>query len=212
MASYLPELDALFIHVPHTGGTWVRRCLEASGLKTEPAKGPGHHGLPEAYQQVRYRFCFVRHPQAWVESVWCGLKHSWSMLAEMPSLAAEKSWSPFRVLTKRCSANSFDEFVTNILTYEPAFVTRMLEAYIGPRGFPKVNAVGQQEHLADHLQTILNHCGFRGELADLPPVKVNPGPVPRWNNAMLDKEFSCTERAATERWYCQDEPHFVELA
>ncbi|MEM8669851.1 MAG: hypothetical protein AAGG48_20160 [Planctomycetota bacterium] len=66
---------SLFVHVPKTGGTWVRQLLLKHGGKTYSYE----HDIPQRHRiSIALRrstpFCFVRHPVDFVYSVW---KH-WS--------------------------------------------------------------------------------------------------------------------------------------
>src|SRR5512135_605059 len=81
---------AVFLHVPKTGGRWVGRVLEASGLVESelgsmhadadrvlmPFGGSGRNLLSYLVkrrlrllpQNKPFMFCFVRHPLRWYES------------------------------------------------------------------------------------------------------------------------------------------------
>src|SRR5437667_268495 len=77
---------SLFIHVPKTGGTFVRRALPALGL---PCRESGIFAIEDHFSiaQVfathpglddgrRLTFGFVRHPVAWIKSRW-----AWAMIS-----------------------------------------------------------------------------------------------------------------------------------
>ena len=207
MAVWLPELGAVFIAIPKTGSQWVRAALHASGIRCEPAGGAGDHQPPEAYRPGR-RFCFVRHPVAWLQSAWRGLHTSWPNRRELAPLHRERTWSPIRNLTYLVGDSTYDAFVDNILTHEPGYVTRMFETYIGPVGFPRVDHVGRQEHLRADLQVILQRLGWDGELADVPPANEGTGPqVPCYRT----RQILAAERPTMERWYSSDGPFEVTV-
>lgn len=208
MALFLPELNALFIHIPKCGGTWVKETLAASGIKCEPARGPGAHGLPMSYDHPGARkFCFVRHPWPWYESVWRGLHTSWPDRREVAPLHREKTWSPIRFSTYLLSARTFPGFIQAVIEEQPAFCSRMFEWYIGPPGFPLVDYVGCCEDAAHDLQTILGWLGWRGILASVPEANCGSGPRPLWGMGQVDKvedmEF------AIGRWYERGGPFKV---
>ena len=209
VAVWLPELDAVFLHIPKAGGTWVKAALAASGLRCEPAGGAGDHQLPDAYRKAGKRFAFVRHPLTWLESAWRGLHGSWPNRRDVPPLHRERTWSPIRNLTYLAGDADFNGFVETLLANQPGFVTRMYEAYIGPPGYPRVDWVGRKESLGADLQTILTGLGWRGSLAIVPPANEGPpGPAPVWH-PVLQSRFLAAERPSVLRWYQESGPFEV---
>lgn len=207
MAVWLPDLGAVFIHIPKAGGSWVKTALDASGLRCEPAEGAGEHQLPEAYRAGR-RFTFVRHPQTWMESVWRGMSGSWPQKRELKPLHRERTWSPTRNLTYLVGEKSFEGFVNCVIDNEPAMVTRMYESYIGPVGYPKVDFVGRQENLEENLQAILKLLGWPGKLKKVPPVNEGEGPKAEWSAGLLER-LLVLERPTLVRWYRDRGPFSV---
>src|ERR1044072_6917434 len=74
MALYLPDQNALFLHLPRTGGRFVAKTLqETLGLNVREV---GYeHSHKDAIGLVRFRkqpytFAFVRHPVSWYASYW----------------------------------------------------------------------------------------------------------------------------------------------
>ena len=187
MSLFLPELNALFIHIPKTGGTWVKRVLLESGLECLPAVGAGSHNLTWRYEHPGTRkFAFVRHPLTWLESAWRGLHESWPNQQPSPVLFNERAFTPIRLLTRTCGELDFGSFVRAVLDREPAFVTRMYEWYIGPCGAPLVEMVGRMESLAEDLSQILASLGFQGSLPGTNPANVGSGEQPEWNATYRD--------------------------
>lgn len=128
MAMYIPSADALFVHIPKTGGSWITAVLEESGLghrvHSVRADVTVRHGLPADLPEARFRFLFVRHPVSWYESWWKYQAGRW--------IAFEQDrWHPQRML-QPCAADDFGQFVRNCLEREPAYVTRLYEWYVGP--------------------------------------------------------------------------------
>lgn len=209
MALYLPELDAVFVHVPKCGGTWVKSALSLSGLECLPSGGPGEHGLPSAYREAGRRFMFVRHPLCWYESAWMGLRGGWPARRAVAELHRERTWSPIRMLTYLAGASSFDEFVRVVLAEQPGFCSRMFEWYAGPPGAPSVTHVGRQESLRADLGTILTELGWSGELADVPLENVNDGERPVWD-PVLKACILEAESFGISRWYGGGRSPFCE--
>lgn len=201
MSVYLPDYQALFVHAPRCGGTWVKRVLNAADVRMEPARGAGNHNLTERYDHPgAYRFTFIRHPLAWYESAWMGLHSSWPARADVPPLFEERAFSPFRLLSRNCSAAAFPDFIQAVLEHEPGFWTRMVEWYVGPPGAPKVNAVGRQEALAAHLATILGKVGWQGLLPERGRENAGEGERPAWPEG-LKRDLLAAEAAGVRRWY-----------
>lgn len=208
MSLYLPELDAVFIHVPKAAGTWVATVMDASGIKCEPAKGVGTHNLPSAYSDRGRRFMFVRNPMTWYESAWRGLHSSWPQKQEVRPLQRERSWSPIRYLTYLAGEADFESFIQTILDEQPGFCSRMFEWYAGPPGAPQVDFVGRAEHAREDLSTILKWLGWSGELADVPKANEGTGDRPSWSVAQRG-EIEIRE-FAIDRWYESEGPFRVE--
>lgn len=74
MACYIPEQDALFVHVPKCGGHFVESVLDHFGIewiKPEPLRPVGpRHGKRADYQPVKFAFCTGRDLQDWMRSYW----------------------------------------------------------------------------------------------------------------------------------------------
>jgi len=208
MSLYLPDLDALFVHVPKCAGTWIATTLSASGLVCVPACGVGTHNLPSAYSNNARRFMFVRNPLSWYESAWRGLQSGWPQLREIAPLQKERSWSPIRYLTYLVGARDFSTFCSNIINDQPGFCSRMFEWYAGPPGSPQVDFVGRSEFARQDLQTVLEWLGWNGKLAEVPPANVGLAPSPIWDESQR-LEISRRE-FGLRRWYDREGPFRME--
>lgn len=208
MSLYLPDLNAVFVHVPKCGGTWVKAVLEKSGIRCEAARGVGTHNLPSAYADRGRRFMFVREPLRWYESAWKGLHSGWPLRSAVAPLHKERSWSPIRLLTYLVGAREFHEFAATLVTDQPGFCSRMFEWYAGPPGAPQVDFVGRMEFVREDLTTILRWLGFDGELADLSPENVGEAASPVWDESLRNKVRSM--EFGYERWYTTPGPMRVE--
>lgn len=114
MCELLPR--SAFLHIPKAGGTWVREVLRESGLSRgvlysstpeESSEGisPSWHCVPESreeYQQSQFKFAFVRHPLTWYQSYWS-------------FRVGKDNWNEYNPLDKFCAANTFEDFIDNVL-------------------------------------------------------------------------------------------------
>lgn len=131
MSSRLVQADALFLHIPKTGGIWVEHALTRSGVPIEPAEVIGgvtyrHPVLSHLKDRLAFTFTFVRHPLSWYESWWKFMAGWWPI--HEPGV-----WHPQRSL-ERCRSDDFSEFIRLCIEHEPGYVSRMYEWYIGPPG------------------------------------------------------------------------------
>tara|TARA_R110002020_G_scaffold376130_3_gene587320 strand:+ start:38453 stop:39466 length:1014 start_codon:yes stop_codon:yes gene_type:complete len=74
MALYLPESDALFIHIPKCGGFFVEEVLKHFKIEyTEPeptVHSCRRHSRAEDYKKASFTFCTVRDLDSWMLSYW----------------------------------------------------------------------------------------------------------------------------------------------
>ena len=207
---FLPDYEALFLHVPRTGGVFVEKALPALGIRTsrwtrevqKPGTAKKHgsllHLLPKYLAKVKFSFCFVRHPLSYYESVWRWLA---STNEERRGRIVRKwKWHPFSAPV-RLWEPVFSDWLEKMLDEEPAWVTRLFEMYTGPEGGEWVDFVGRQEHLNQDLIVILNlRLGMNCSVDQLPPDRTNARPMKvEWRedlkHRILDSEM------AFRRWY-----------
>jgi len=204
MSIYLPDHDTYFMHIPKTGGTWRDDVLKHLQLKCVPytvEKASVQHALLEQLRsRPKHVFTFVRHPITWYESWWSfQCDHKWLKWEKAPGY-----WHPLRSLDI-CEDYAFNAFVAKCIKYEPAFVTRMYEWYIGPPGVCRVDRVGLFENLRSHFADMLSQVGITFD----PAVMMEYKPVrtatlrkgrPTWDAALYAKILEL-EAPAIRRFY-----------
>lgn len=201
MALFLPQQRLLILHIPHTGGTWIKAALSSWGVGFEQADGLGDHNLPEAYDHPGVaRAVFIRHPVTWLESMWRGHHGGWPVDRPGTAMVRERYWSPNRLLGRLFGERDFEAFIRRYLEEQPGFVGRMVEWFVGPPGWPKVDFVGRQERLRDHLVELLRKSGWQGEAPPVLPENVSTHPLPEWP-AGLQERVIAAEQPLLKRFY-----------
>ena len=189
MAVILSDYDAVFFHIPKTGGCWVEEALKNSGLKTEWAETcncvSARHAIPSQVKgEFEYQFTFIRHPLAWYKSVWQYVKQNNATADEydmVQSAARLRSWHPYQSAVQLMH-DDFDKFVRRMVKHNSGFLSWMYRIYIGPRTHRLTELVGRTESLADDLVTVLNVIGCQFDeqkLRNTPRVNVSKVPAPK---------------------------------
>lgn len=155
MAFLLPK--SAFIHIPRTGGTWVRLALVSSGMKKRESglgKDYGvktiHHTIEQAQEWIEGRktFSFIRHPVTYLRSRW--LK------------------GHFPPLTKRGidvnAVPNFTEFIELYLQWCPGWISGLFSNFTGwnwdgTYKKHKVDYIGRLENQPWDLWEALIRCG-----------------------------------------------------
>jgi hypothetical protein len=212
--------DAIFLHVPKTGGMWVSavlrdlgavRCRVASKhadmdrVLNCARRYPGRYleavvkagPLWQRRARAAFKFCFVRHPLAWYESYWAFTRargwNAWGVNGR-----GRQRWHP-NALLDGLGDDDFNRFVRNVLERCPGYVTRLYGWY----ATPEIDFVGKQEHLADDLAKVLRLIGRdfdERRLRAEPRVNTSDrSQTPAWD-PVLKREVASTESAVLERF------------
>ena len=187
---------AVFLHIPKTGGSWVRAVCQKQGL----AIGQFGHmhanyehaarywiQYPDHYASLAVRtmnirpvrigdafvFCLVRHPLSWIESWWnYNNRRGWPRFSQGQSRM--RRWHPTAELERYrpLPDAGFDGFLRFVIDETPAFVSRMYAGYAPPH----VAFVGKFENIVADVTTALDRAGMRvdrGVLDAIAPVNVS---------------------------------------
>lgn len=174
MALRLPR--SIFIHIPRTGGYWIREALTAANVPTNMCIGSlptediahriQHSPLKNIVDQEVPTFAFVRHPCTWVQSFW---------VFQMKS--GKRFMQDKGQLTHIFSEN-FEEFIENLIEKKPGYISRMYKSFLCD-GKRTVTHIGKKEHLVDDTVRILRSIGEQFDedlLRSVPPKNVYMDP------------------------------------
>ena len=217
--------DAVFLHIPKTGGSWIYHVLQKLDLIRVPL-GHEHADLDRAQWHDRFhgdakvlrhllrraigskrapiamppdcfKFCFVREPLKWYESYWrfTQSKH-WALWGNEKDAF---NWHPNSMLNGLGSPD-FNTFMRNVNKKRPGYVTEMYGWYARPG----VAFVGKTECLQQdlikafelmHLDVDVDKIRSVGKLNESPAAI----PKPEWDPA-LKKETLRLEYAGYVRF------------
>ena len=151
----------LFVHLPKTGGSWLRHVLRDAGFVADddeevdpgvvawPVPASASSGMRRCHATARSighdparSFCFVRHPLAWYRSLWAH--------------GARDGWEPKEFVLDQYGCDDFLEFMDRCLRAFPTgFVSLLYRIYTEGAGF-----VGRYERLGDDLPAALEVAGL----------------------------------------------------
>jgi len=171
--------NAVFLHVPKTGGTWVKAAVANAGLDFEECivDGDPHGDLSYCPFPDRFIFAFVREPLSLYRSYW-----------RFKMTTVWDARNPFDV---ECAAPTFEGFVDNVLRLEPAWCSRTFEDYVGPPT-GEINFVGRFEALVHDLIRALRLVGATFDervIRATPPMNVssvNPD-LAQWSDDLAER-------------------------
>ncbi len=216
MASLL-KCNALFLHIPKTGGSWIRHVLRQQDLVR--FEWPHPHpdldrvlNLPRYYPlhfakqstkhcsltlyceiQEAYKFCFVRHPHSWYESYWrfmTGL--DWKSYHEKRisehSHILKEPWHPNSYL-ERIGSSDFNSFMESVIDHYPGYLTQMYGWYAPPG---EVDFIGRTNSLVDDLISVLRRVGAdfdEREIRNTEKINTSPSHLdkPDWDEDLRAK-------------------------
>lgn len=163
MALVLPH--SIFIHIPKTGGSWVRHAIKRCGIPVQE-RGPEHVGrnqithaaikqVHKKYRKNRLAFAFIRHPVSW-------LKSKWAYAIARGKLKVER-----RTGVDRCLHRDLNVFLERLLDTNAALPTHSMLHRIGwnnsngtwKNTIKNKVLVGRNETLSQDLARFLKKAG-----------------------------------------------------
>ncbi len=142
--------NAIFLHIPKTGGEWVRKILLDCEL--ESLKVDKHADLLKFKQHPvlaglsrPFRFAFVRHPLGWYRSFW--------------TFQSRRGWKGIpEALLHPPSAMGYEDFLAWVVSHHRGFLGRLYERYVGPVD-AQIEFVGRTRTLRRDLAEALRRSG-----------------------------------------------------
>lgn len=155
--------NSCFLHVPKTGGSWVKKAIIASGIQCEDYRvdGDPHIGLDQCPALDKFKFAFVRHPVHLYRSYW-----QYKMTNE---------WDTRNPLDMECQSDNFNDFVRNVINKYPGHYGKNIISFIGETE-NEIEFIGRYENIVDDLITALTSAGEsfdEGIIRNLPPYNVS---------------------------------------
>ncbi len=181
MALLLPKHNAVFIHVPKTGGLFITNYLRKINV---PFRMIGYRhspvdliGMPSLNKGM-FKFCFIRKPDEWYQSYWQmrigevgGKGGHLGIGKDLGGL--HPLYHPTWEIDPYCMSPDLNEYIKNCIGLD-GYLTRLYNRFIGV-GRMKCNYVGRFENFHEDLVEVFNHIGIKfdqGALKQAP--KYNP--------------------------------------
>ena len=153
--------EFVVVHVPKCGGSWVRQALQGAGYNISMDMADNHSPAPRTDYPT---YVFIRHPAAWLASWWAHCdRNGWLDDGPLPEGFKAGSNPYHKMMSTTCKYKSanFEEFVHDLLTYQPEFVTRFFAPYM-----ETATRIGRVETLRRDLEHLT------GTEMDTPPYNV----------------------------------------
>jgi len=153
MALKLPH--AVYVHLPKTGGWFVRNVLEKQGLNRGEV-GREHDPANLIYGKNGKRpftFIFIRHPVEWYRSYWAyRAMNDWRISPHQPITG----WQLFgSVLDNDCRSNDFQTWVDNVFAQVPQGILSIVYGVYTDG----VDFIGRVENMREDLCVALELAG-----------------------------------------------------
>jgi Sulfotransferase family len=210
--AFLLNNGGVFLHVPKTGGTWIKHVLQELDLIEAPLghqhsdwdRSFWHDKLHDDLKVVRYifrravrspkaqariepncfKFCFIREPLLWYESYWRFMQGlDWNWKTWGDEKDPYK-WHPCAMVNSLGSPD-FNTFMHNVNKKRPGFVTEMYGWYVRPG----IGFVGKQEYLQQDLMkafSLMNLWVDASKISSVLRKNASPSHIfrPEWDPAV----------------------------
>lgn len=127
-----------FLHVPKTGGSWVKEVISASNIecKNYTVADNVHIGLKDCPCPDKFKFAFVRHPVEFYRSYW--------------QFKMTYGWDQINPLDMECRSDSFHKFICSVLDKFPGIYSQSVIDFVGETD-NEIEFIGKYENLVDDL-------------------------------------------------------------
>lgn len=176
MALYLPDYNALFVHCPKTGGTFVVKTLKNTLALNVRQIGYKHSHKdlvgPIRFRKRPYTFTIVRHPVSWYESYWQMKMRRPAHRRRWDYWQPDALWHPLWEIDPAYGDDDFTGFIKKVTTRKN-FIHDMYRWYTGLGTYDPVDQIGKKETLTEDLITFLDTIGAdynRNLLLNAPPI------------------------------------------
>ncbi len=180
-----------FLHVPKTGGSWVKKAIAAAGIpcKSYEMSGNPHIGLKNCPCPEKFKFAFVRHPVNLYRSYW--------------QYKMTFGWDSDNLLDQTCQSDNFRQFIRHVLDQFSGVYSDNLIEFIGETN-DEIEFVGKYENLVDDLIAALNSAGETFDeqiIRTLPPFNVSDKvQFPAVYTPQLEAEIKLAEQKIMSRF------------
>ena len=175
MSYFLPEYNTLFLHIPRTGGHWMRRVfidfydLEPDRSYGRPVSTKASMHIPvcdyeqEDIDKLKHIICGVRNPIGYYESIWRWFKRS-NHFGRLKTTGKPK----VRHKGRRHALDNisfhydpdFQIFLERTLEYNSGWITSLFSHFIYRKGLMSCDYIYRLETISDDLKWISYHIGM----------------------------------------------------